>query len=79
MNYCAKHTAPLYEIAAVATNRQNQSVIDRLHYLDDDATDKIPLLLQFYMGMPIMVTKRLKELEKVSVDSASSFFFSHTA
>jgi hypothetical protein len=37
--------------------------------LDDDATYKIPLLLEFYLGMPIMITKRLKQLEILRVVS----------
>jgi hypothetical protein len=58
--YCSKFGVPLYQIHAYACNRKNQSRIEALNFLDDDATHKVPLLFEFYLGMPVMVTKRLK-------------------
>ena len=67
--YCCKFEAPMYQIQAYACKRSNQRRIDLLNYLDDDATYKIPLLLEFYLGMPIMITKRLKQLNVLRVVS----------
>jgi len=57
----------MYQIPAYACNRAVQQRIDAFHYLDDDATSKIPLLLEFYLGMPIMITKRMKSLSILRV------------
>jgi hypothetical protein len=67
--YCQKIEVPLFEIQAHAANTDNQSRIAALDFLDDDATSKVPLLFRFYLGMPVMITKRLKELDILRVVS----------
>lgn len=63
INYCSKFEADLFEIEAVPAKQRHASILRRLHKLDDDYTDKVCLKFQFYIGMPIMITKRIPALE----------------
>ncbi|KAJ3390067.1 hypothetical protein HDU80_011359, partial [Chytriomyces hyalinus] len=64
---CRELDLPCYRIFATPTNKDNMGDIMNIHYLNDDATSKIPLKFDFYIGMPIMITKRIPELEHLKV------------
>ena len=65
INYCIKYKAILYEIEAVPSKTCHTDILRRLSILDDDYTDKVCLKFQFYIGMPIMITKRIPALEVI--------------
>ena len=66
---CRARMAILFEVAAEPSNAANTKLIRRLDFMDEDKTDKVPLLFQFYIGMPIMITKRIKKLEPLRLIS----------
>jgi hypothetical protein len=65
MDYCKNYSCLLYQIKAEPSDKKNSSTIESLSGMNDDYTDKTPLVLSFYFGMPIMITKRMKEFPEV--------------
>ncbi|KAK1935190.1 ATP-dependent DNA helicase pfh1 [Phytophthora citrophthora] len=53
----AKRNVPVYECLASSSSR-SQSVVDHLYNVTDDLTDRVPMKLLFYIGMPIMATRK---------------------
>ena len=75
LNHCRKTNDVLFEIEAKPSKPRHEELLRRLHFMDDDCTDKVPLLLQFYMGMPVMITKRIKELAVLKLISNGTLGF----
>jgi hypothetical protein len=48
---------PVYESIAVASPR-SQLILNHIINFNDDQTDRIPIKLLFYIGMPIMLTRK---------------------
>jgi hypothetical protein len=64
--FAQKEQRCVYEILADSSLMRNRALIQRLKYMDDDFTGKVPLLLTFHtLAMPAMVTKRIDELEPI--------------
>ena len=59
-NHAKKCGIHLFEIMAKPANKNKEALIRNLSYMDDDNTDKIPLMFFGYIGMPVMITKRYK-------------------
>ena len=65
LNHAKKSLIPLYEVMAEPADEKHNKSMRQLALLDDDCTDKIPILFSGYLGMPIMITKRYKKDYKV--------------
>ena len=66
----------IYEILAHSSRPANRATIQRLKYSDDDFTGKIPFLLSFHThSMPVMITKRIPELEAIKCISNGTLGF----
>ena len=73
---CKKERCTVYEVLAQSSKVENRAIIQRLKYMDDDFTDKLPFLLTFHThGMPAMVTKRIEKLEKLNCISNGTLGF----
>jgi hypothetical protein len=57
---------PIYECVAVPSTR-SQTIMHQIVNLNDDQTDRIPIKLLFYIGMPIMVTRKHPQLVDADV------------
>lgn len=55
------HGVPIFECLAVPTAR-SRKLMDRIANATDDLTERIPMKLLFYIGMPIMVTRKHPDL-----------------
>ncbi|KAJ3221049.1 hypothetical protein HDU78_000713 [Chytriomyces hyalinus] len=75
MDTCRELDLPCYRVFATPTNKDNMTALMNVHYLNDDATSKIPLKFDFYIGMPIMITKRIPELEHLKVFANGTLCF----
>lgn len=57
---------PVYECLAVPCSR-SRIIVDNIRNANDDLTDRIPMKLLFYMGMPVMITRKHPELLEADV------------
>ena len=74
--FAKKERTCIYEILAHSSRRGNRATIQRLKYTDDDFTSKIPLLFSFHThAMPVMITKRIPELEAIKCISNGTLGF----
>nr|KAE8933699.1 hypothetical protein PF009_g16293 [Phytophthora fragariae] len=60
------HNIPVYEMLAVPCAR-SKHIVDRLANADDNLTERIPMKLLFYIGMPVMVTRKHPALVEADV------------
>ncbi|KAJ3060997.1 hypothetical protein HDU98_003071 [Podochytrium sp. JEL0797] len=72
---CRTQNLTCFRIAAEPKNKKNLQTLSRLSDLNDDATSKIPLLFDFYLGMPIMCTKRIPDLKHLEVFANGTICF----
>ncbi|OWZ17425.1 hypothetical protein PHMEG_0008630, partial [Phytophthora megakarya] len=54
-------TIPVFECLAIPCNR-SRLIVEHLWNIDDNFTDRIPMKLLFYVGMPVMVTHKHPDL-----------------
>lgn len=57
---------PVYECLAVAASR-SQAILRRLVNINDDMTDRIPMKLLFFIGMPVMIIRKHPQLLQADV------------
>lgn len=57
---------PIYESTAVASNR-SRAILRRILNVNDELTDRIPIKLLFFIGMPVMVTRKHPKLLQADV------------
>jgi hypothetical protein len=57
---------PIYECLAVPSER-SKPVLERIVNLNDDQTQRIPTKLAFYIGMPVMLTRKHPQLLEANV------------
>ncbi|KAI9325803.1 hypothetical protein BDR26DRAFT_959175, partial [Obelidium mucronatum] len=75
MDTCREKQLVCYRIIAAPANDKNRTAIARISYLNDDSTDKIPLLLDFYLGMPLMITKQIPVLNHLKIFANGTLCF----
>jgi hypothetical protein len=56
-----RHQIPVYECDAVGPIR-SQVVLQHIMNANDDQTERIPMRLLFYIGMPVMITRKHPDL-----------------
>ena len=64
---CQSLDITCYQVMAEPSRQKHIQRLSQISFLNDDATSKVPLLFQFYLGMAIMVTKRIPALECLKV------------
>ncbi|KAF1785495.1 hypothetical protein JG687_00016746 [Phytophthora cactorum] len=52
-----KHNVPVYECLA-SSSSCSKTIVDHLSNAADDFTDRLPMKLRFYIGMPVMATRK---------------------
>ncbi|KAI9321953.1 hypothetical protein BDR26DRAFT_970073 [Obelidium mucronatum] len=75
MDFAREKQLVCYRIVAKASKDVNTAELSRLGFLNDDATSKIPLTFEFYLGMPVMITKRIPDLEHLKIFANGTLAF----
>jgi hypothetical protein len=57
---------PVYECLAVPSSRSKR-IVDHLANADDNLTDRMPIKLLFFVGMPVMITRKHPKLIEADV------------